>query len=65
MTGQDDKLLSVLVLAQDGRTAPLRTLFHDFRRGVPAVDLTFFSFFSLPHRALNILSYIAYRAHAI
>ena len=26
MTGRDDKLPSVLVLAQDGRTAPLRTL---------------------------------------
>jgi len=27
MTGRDDKLPSVLVLAQDGRTAPLRTLY--------------------------------------
>ena len=26
MTGRDDKLPYILVLAQDGRTAPLRTL---------------------------------------
>jgi len=27
-TGRDDEMSSVLVLAQDGRTAPLRTLVH-------------------------------------
>ena len=27
-TGRDDEMSSVLVLAQDGRTAPLRTLFR-------------------------------------
>ena len=27
-SGRDDKLLSVLVLAQDGRTALLQTLLH-------------------------------------
>ena len=38
MTGRDHKLPSVLVLAQDGRTAPLRTLAKamDFR--VIAID---------------------------
>lgn len=31
MTGRDDKTSSVLVLAQDGRTAPLRTLLISFQ----------------------------------
>jgi len=41
MTGRDDKLPSVLVLAQDGRTAPLRTLF------LTAVQLAFRWFHSV------------------
>jgi len=36
MTGRDDKLPSVLVLAQDGRTAPLRTL-TVISAGIPMV----------------------------
>ena len=39
MTGRDDKISSVLVLAQDGRTAPLRTLFTTLSRPFQAARM--------------------------
>ena len=39
MTGRDDKLPSVLVLAQDGRTAPLRTLHEILWKFLPSTQL--------------------------
>ena len=37
MTGRDDKLPSVLVLAQDGWTAPLRTLGSKLLSATPLI----------------------------